>query len=68
MSSKKLPTRPCTFASDSAYTQKTGDRFLVSGFIIFCNKLSALYSSGNHTLNDLLTEYKIENYDGCHGH
>lgn len=48
--------------------KKIGDRFLVSGFIILCNKLSALHSSGNHTLDDLLTEYKIENYDGRHGH
>lgn len=69
MSSKKLGTRSCTFASVSAYAQKkNGDRFLVSGFIILCNKLSTLHSSGNHTLDDLLTEYKIENYDGRHGH
>lgn len=58
------------FSSDSAYARKKPETNFSSPVYSFflCNGSLALHRSGNHTLDDLFAEHKVENYDGRHGH
>lgn len=57
--------------SRKAYARKkpeTNFSSPVSPFFSYNSFSLAFHGSGNHTLDDLLAERKVENYDGRHGH